>query len=70
MNKNKLCDFGLYVKTNIVKLGLTQRQLSSETGVPEKYLSKMLYGLRSGKKYRDRIINLIEKKKKIKMKIA
>lgn len=70
MRRNKLSEFGLYVKTNLVKLGLTQRQLSNETGVPEKYLSKMLYGLRSGKKYKKRIIDFIKKKKANKMKIA
>lgn len=70
MRRNKLSEFGLYVKTNLVKLGLTQRQLSNETGVPEKYLSKMLYGLRSGKKYKKSIIGFIEKKKANKIKIA
>lgn len=48
--------FGIKVKKRLIELSMTQRQLAVEIGVNENYLTDILNGRRSGRKYRTAII--------------
>lgn len=43
--------FGIKVKKRLIELNMTQRQLAKHIGVNENYLTDILNGRRSGKKY-------------------
>ncbi|HHW39119.1 MAG TPA: helix-turn-helix transcriptional regulator [Bacillales bacterium] len=47
--------FGVRVKKRLIELNMTQRQLAKNIGVNENYLTDILNGRRSGKKYIDRL---------------
>jgi transcriptional regulator with XRE-family HTH domain len=49
--------WGMKVKKRLVELNITQRQLAVEIDVNENYLTDILRGRRSGKKYKNKIIN-------------
>lgn len=55
MQKRKLTDFGEEVKKRLYELNMTQKTLAKKVGTSEAYLSMILYGERSGAKYRDKI---------------
>ena len=60
--------FGIKVKKRLIELGMTQRQLANDIGANENYLTDILNGRRSGRKYKDAIIrklNLEAEEKKI-----
>lgn len=48
--------FGIKVKKRLIELGMTQRELAKEVRVNENYLTDILNGRRSGKKYRSAIM--------------
>lgn len=48
--------FGISVKKRLVEMNMTQRELAKEIGINENYLTDVLKGRRSGKKYREAII--------------
>lgn len=71
--KNNLIPiFGIKVKKRLVELNMTQRQLAKDIGINENYLTDILKGRRSGRKYRDAINKKLnidsDEKKSIKMK--
>ncbi|MCC5911349.1 MAG: helix-turn-helix transcriptional regulator [Clostridiaceae bacterium] len=55
MKTNKLSTFAVKVKTKLVELNMTQRELANRIGVNENYLTDILRGRRSGQKYKDAI---------------
>lgn len=55
MQKRKLTKFGDLVKLRLFQLNMTQKTLASKVGTSEEYLSMILYGERSGEKYKDSI---------------
>lgn len=59
MQKRKLTDFGEKVKNRLYELNMTQKTLAKKVGTSEAYLSMILYGERSGAKYRDKIKSVI-----------
>lgn len=59
MRKRKLTVFGNYVKNRLFELNMTQKSLAKKIGTSEVYLSMILYGERSGAKYKDEIINIL-----------
>lgn len=59
MQKRRLTDFGREVKNRLYELNMTQKTLAKKVGTSEAYLSMILYGERSGAKYRDRIKSVI-----------
>ncbi|RII34339.1 XRE family transcriptional regulator [Clostridium chromiireducens] len=69
MRRNKTIPiFGVKVKKRLIELNMTQRQLASEIGVNENYLTDILQGRRSGTKYKDAItrkLNLDEEEKQL-----
>ncbi len=44
--------FGINVKKRLIDMRMTQRQLAKDIGVSENYLTDILSGRRSGKKYK------------------
>lgn len=71
--KNNLIPlFGIKVKKRLVELNMTQRQLAKDIGINENYLTDILKGRRSGKKYKDAITRKLnidcDEKQSIKMK--
>lgn len=50
-----LTDFGREVKRRLIDVGMTQEELAGQLGCSAVYLSFILYGSRSGKKYIHRI---------------
>jgi len=63
MKKNTLTAFGLWVKKGLIEIQMTQRELADAVEVNESYLNQILYGIRSGKKYVDKIRTVIEDQK-------
>ncbi|WP_024620605.1 helix-turn-helix domain-containing protein [Metaclostridioides mangenotii] len=51
--------FGINVKKRLIELRMTQRELAKDIGVSENYLTDILSGRRSGKKYRHLIYKKI-----------
>ncbi len=59
MKKRKLTVFGQSVKNKLFELNMTQKSLAEKLGTSEVYLSMILYGERSGAKYKNKIINIL-----------
>lgn len=59
MQKRKLTAFGQRVKERLYELNMTQKTLAKKVGTSEAYLSMILYGERSGAKYKDKIKSVI-----------
>lgn len=59
MNKRKLTKFGERVKARLIEVNMTQKTLAKKIGTSEVYLSMILYGQRSGIKYRDVIEEIL-----------
>lgn len=59
VQKRKLTDFGEIVKKQLFELNMTQKILAKKVGTSEAYLSMILYGERSGAKYKDKIKSII-----------
>ncbi|QUH19305.1 helix-turn-helix domain-containing protein [Alkaliphilus sp. B6464] len=59
MRKRKLTNFGEQVKKRLFYLNMTQKTLARKVGTSEAYLSMILYGERSGSKYKDMIENIL-----------
>ncbi|HZH94161.1 MAG TPA: helix-turn-helix transcriptional regulator [Tissierellaceae bacterium] len=60
MRKRNLTPFGYQVKQRLVQINLTQKKLAEKIGTSEVYLSMILYGERSGKKYIPKIIEALD----------
>ncbi|HHY73258.1 MAG TPA: helix-turn-helix domain-containing protein [Bacillus bacterium] len=52
--------FGIQVKKKLIELNMTQRELARDIGVNENYLTDILRGRRSGRKYKDAIIQRLD----------
>lgn len=52
--------FGREVKKRLVELNMTQRELAKTIGANENYLTDILRGRRSGKKYREAISRVLD----------
>jgi len=59
MAKRNLTKFGREVNKRLVELNMTQKELAQKIGVSEVYLSMVLRGHRSGKKYIDVIVKTL-----------
>lgn len=60
MNRRKLTTFGEKVKQKLAEVNMTQKKLAEELGTSEVYLSMILYGERSGRKYLPQINDLLQ----------
>ena len=54
--KKQLSLNGIKIKKRLIELNMTQRELSNKLGMNENYLTDILKGRRSGKKYMDDIM--------------
>ncbi|QUI22580.1 helix-turn-helix transcriptional regulator [Vallitalea pronyensis] len=59
-NKTDIPFFGIIVKKRLIELDMTQRELARSIGVNENYLTDILKGRRSGKKYKEAILETLE----------
>lgn len=59
MNKRKLTKFGERVKDRLIEVNMTQKTLAKKIGTSEVYLSMILYGERSGNKYKQVIEDIL-----------
>lgn len=50
---------GIKIKKRLVELNMTQRELANRVGMNENYLTDVLKGRRSGKKYMDDIMKVL-----------
>ncbi|MDK2917778.1 MAG: hypothetical protein PWQ37_511 [Candidatus Petromonas sp.] len=60
MRKRNLTPFGRLVNEQLVKLNMTQKKLAEKVGTSEVYLSMILRGERSGQKYLDKIMKVLD----------
>ena len=60
MKNNSKPKFGVEVKKKLIELNMTQRELANLLGANENYLTDILNGRRSGKKYRSQIIKILK----------
>ena len=58
--KRELTPFGMTVKKALIEKRMTQVQLAEEIGTTKKYLNLILYGERSGDKYLDSIVKILD----------
>lgn len=59
-NPAKLTAFGREVKKRLIDKDMTQAELADLLGCSRQYVSKILYGIKSGSKYRDKIVEILE----------
>lgn len=55
-----LTPFGRKVKKRLIDKNMTQVELAALLGCDKQYLHKILTGQRSGRKYRDEIMRILE----------
>lgn len=60
MKRRELTAFGMMVKKRLIELNMTQRQLAETVGIGEVYLNVVLHGERSGRKYKQAIIEYLD----------
>ncbi len=59
-NQAKLTPFGRKVKKRLIDKNMTQAELAALLGCSRQYVSKILYGIKSGSKYREEIARILE----------
>lgn len=57
--KNKLTPLGKEIKKRLIDMGMTQKELAAMLGVKRAYISRIMYGNRTGKKYRKAIAEIL-----------
>ncbi|MGT4652632.1 helix-turn-helix domain-containing protein [Bacillus cereus] len=55
-------DFGKKVKTWLIMNDMQQKELAKQLNISNAYLSDILLGKRQGKKVREKIVQIVEKK--------
>lgn len=63
MKKNELTNFGILIKKKLLDKNMTLTELAEAVGTKPEYLSYVLHGKRTGKKYIDRINKILELEK-------
>ncbi len=59
-SKRKLTPFGVTVKKRLIDIGMTQAELAERVGTTRIYMNLILHGERSGEKYRDKIVKVLD----------
>ena len=49
--RRELTEAGIKIKTRLMELNMTQQELADKIGMKAAYLTMIIYGERSGKKY-------------------
>ncbi len=60
MNLKELTPFGIKVKQALLRKRLTQSEFCENNRIPMNRFSEILYGSRPGKKYREKIADLLD----------
>lgn len=60
MAKSKLTSYGKLIQKRLIDKGMTQVELAEQVGCGPQYLWRILYGVRSGKKYQEKISELLD----------
>jgi transcriptional regulator with XRE-family HTH domain len=60
MKSREVTPFGVSVKKKLIDKRMSQVELADALGVKKQYLSLIFSGARSGEKYRNRIIEILE----------
>lgn len=60
MSKRKLTPFGKQIKLRLVELEMKQEDLAKLVGTTPQYVSHIMYGERSGEKYREKICQVLD----------
>ncbi|MCI9883859.1 helix-turn-helix domain-containing protein [Bacillus sp. FSL W7-1034] len=55
-------DFGKKIKTWLIMNDMQQKELAKQLNISNAYLSDILLGKRQGKKVREKIVQIVEKK--------
>ena len=61
--RRKVSPYGIWLKTQLMQLGMTQRELAQALQVGDEYLSAMVRGRVSGSKYREQIQTVLEERR-------
>ncbi len=56
----KLTPMGVKIKKALIDKGMTQVQLADQLGVNPRYINHIIHGERSGRKYMNEIIRILE----------
>ena len=59
MRSKELTPFGVEVKKRLLDLKMSQKEFCEKYDIPENRLSEILYGTVPGKKYREKIANVL-----------
>lgn len=60
MKLKELTPFGYQVKVKLLQLGLSQKEFCEQNEIPLNRFSEILYGIRPGIKYREKIAAILE----------
>lgn len=60
MGRQRATPYGKQIKKRLIDLGRTQTSLAEELGIAPQYLTMIIDGRRSGKKYRDDIYRILQ----------
>ncbi|QGP91678.1 hypothetical protein MGLY_10200 [Neomoorella glycerini] len=60
MRKRQLTSFGVAVKKALLEKRISQKEFCQVYNIPENRLSEILYGDRPGKKYREKIAEILD----------
>lgn len=58
--KAGLTPFGKKVRKRLIDMNMTQVELAAMLGIKKQYVYKILYGERSGRKYMDKIAEILK----------
>lgn len=56
--------YGKKLKKKLIDLGISNKELAEELGIDPRYVSKIIRGERSGRKYRKRISDILRDREK------
>lgn len=62
-NKRKLTPEGVRIKKKLVDKRMSQKELAEQIGCSRQYLTDIMYGMRSGKKYLPQIYEILDLKR-------
>ena len=61
LSKRKLTDYGKMIKLRLFEKEMSQAELAKQLGCSRQYLARILVGERSGRKYSERIDEILGK---------
>lgn len=60
MAKRALTSYGRTIQKRLIDKGMTQVELAEHVGCDPQYICRILYGERTGRKYREKISKLLD----------